>query len=62
MFVFVLQIASVMKEKTFKRVLWDVVRCGLREGKKGAAEDALVGIPTTERQEPQSDSTMERRE
>ena len=48
-FVFVLQIAPVMKEKTFQRVLWDVARCGLKEGRKGATEDSLVDIPTTGR-------------
>jgi len=42
----------VMEEKTFARVPWDVAKCGFREARKGAAEDALVGIPTTERPEP----------
>jgi len=51
MFVFVRPIASMMKEETFERVLRDVARCELREGRKGAAGDALVGIPTTERLE-----------
>jgi hypothetical protein len=41
-----------MNGKTFERVLWDVGRCELREGRKGEAEDALVGMPTTERPEP----------
>ena len=36
-FVFVLPIVSVMKEKTSERVLWDVTRRKLREGRKWAA-------------------------
>jgi len=41
-----------MNEKIFESVLWDMTRYGLRERREGTAEDALVGIPTTERREP----------
>ena len=44
MFTFVQPIASMMNEMTSERVLWDVERCELRGGRKGAAEDTLVGI------------------
>ena len=52
--VLVLLIASVMKEKMFERVLWDVARCELKEGRERAAEDSLIGNPTTGRPEPPS--------
>jgi len=57
MFVFVLSIASVMKE-TFERVLWDVARCELKR------EEGISGRRTRWHlyNRATGASTMERRE